>query len=59
MERRKFIQNASVAGTSFLVGPKLGPFGFYKGSPNNKVVVAMMGVNSRGEFFGQKAGYFP
>ena len=59
MERRKFIQTASVAGTSFLVGPKLSAYGFYKGSPNNKVVVAMMGVNSRGEFLAKQLAAFP
>jgi predicted dehydrogenase len=59
MERRKFIQNASVAGTSFLVGPKLSHFGFFKGSPNNKVVVGMMGVNSRGAFLAKTLASFP
>ncbi|RYD93941.1 MAG: gfo/Idh/MocA family oxidoreductase, partial [Sphingobacteriales bacterium] len=54
MHRRKFIQNASVAGTSFLIGSSLSASGFYKGSPNNKVVVAVMGVNSRGGFLAQK-----
>lgn len=59
MERRKFIQTASVASTTFLVGPKLSSLGFYKGSPNNKVVVAMMGVNSRGEFLAKELASFP
>jgi predicted dehydrogenase len=59
MERRKFIRNTSVAGTSFLFGPKLSSLGFYKGSPNNKVVVAHMGVNSRGAFLSETLAKFP
>lgn len=59
MERRQFIQTASVAGTTFLVGPKLSAYGFYKGSPNDKVIVAMMGVNSRGEFLAKQLASFP
>lgn len=59
MERRRFIRNASVAGTTFLLAPKLNAFGFYKGSPNDKVVVAMMGVNSRGEFLAKTLASFP
>ncbi|MEO6148626.1 MAG: Gfo/Idh/MocA family oxidoreductase [Mucilaginibacter sp.] len=54
MERRKFIQNVSVSGTSFLIGSSLSASGFYKGSPNNKVVVGVVGVNSRGGFLAQK-----
>src|SRR6195952_1112328 len=59
MERRRFIRNASVAGTTFLMAPKLHAMGFYKGSPNDKVVVAMMGVNSRGEFLAKTLASFP
>jgi predicted dehydrogenase len=59
MERRKFIRNTSVAGTSFLFGPKLSSLGFYKGSPNDKVVVAMMGVNGRGSFLAATLAKFP
>jgi hypothetical protein len=45
INRRKFIQTASVAGTSFLLAPQLGKAaGFFKGSPNEKVVVGMMGT---------------
>ncbi|GAA4320906.1 Gfo/Idh/MocA family oxidoreductase [Mucilaginibacter gynuensis] len=54
MHRRKFIQNVSVAGTTFLIGSHLSASGFYKGSPNNKVVVGIMGVNGRGSFLAQK-----
>jgi predicted dehydrogenase len=58
MERRRFIRNSSIAGTTFLIGPKLS-WGFYKGSPNNRVVVAVMGVNSRGSFLSQQLASFP
>src|ERR1700761_8630479 len=59
MERRSFIRSTSVAGTTFLMAPKLHALGFYKGSPNDKVVVAMMGVNSRGEFLAKTLASFP
>ena len=59
MERRKFIRNASVAGTTFLVGPKLSAWSSYRGSPNNKVVVGIMGINSRGSFLSQQLASFP
>jgi predicted dehydrogenase len=54
MQRRRFIQNVSVAGTSFLIGSSLSASGFYKGSPNNKVVIAIMGLNGRGNFLMHK-----
>ena len=47
MHRRKFIKNASLAtaGISILNFPVFG-----KNAPSNKVVVAVMGVNSRGAY---------
>jgi predicted dehydrogenase len=54
MQRRKFIQNVAITGTTFLLGPKLAKAGFYNGSPAKKVVIAIMGVNSRGAFLAQK-----
>ena len=54
MERRNFIRNAAFAGTSLLVGPNLAMGGIFKGSPNKKVVIGIMGVNSRGAFLAQK-----
>jgi predicted dehydrogenase len=54
MERRRFIQNAALAGTSLLVGPNLAMGGIFRGSPNKKVVIGIMGVNSRGAFLAQK-----
>ncbi len=55
MHRRKFLQHAAVAGSSFFMAPALSKAaGFYKGLPNEKVVVAIMGVNGRGGFLAQK-----
>lgn len=58
--RRRFIRNASLAGTSFLVSPSLSSAAnFYKGSPANKVVVGMMGTNSRGLFLAKSFAGLP
>ncbi len=54
MQRRKFIQNVALTGTSFLIGSNLAVAGIYKGSPAKKVVLGVMGVNSRGAFLAQK-----
>jgi predicted dehydrogenase len=60
INRRKFIQTASVAGTSFLLAPHLGKAaGFFKGSPNEKVVIGMMGTHSRGLYLAQNFARFP
>ncbi|MDB5086536.1 MAG: Alpha-N-acetylgalactosaminidase [Mucilaginibacter sp.] len=60
INRRKFIQTASVAGTSFLLSPHLGKAaGFFKGSPNEKVVVGMMGTHSRGLYLAQNFAKIP
>jgi predicted dehydrogenase len=54
MQRRKFIQSVAVTGTSFLIGSGIANAAIYKGSPNKKVVIGIMGVNSRGAFLAQK-----
>jgi predicted dehydrogenase len=59
MQRRRFIQNVAVTGTSFLVGTGLSASAFYKGSPNKKVVLGIMGVNGRGSFLAQKLATIP
>jgi len=60
MDRRKFVKNASVAGTSFLLAPQLGKAsGFFKGSPNDKVVLGMMGTHSRGLYLAQNFSKIP
>ncbi|MEJ0102236.1 MAG: hypothetical protein WDO19_06645 [Bacteroidota bacterium] len=50
MNRRKFLQQASfaAAGITILNFPVFG-----KNAPSNKVVVAVMGVNSRGAYLAQ------
>ncbi|AMR31562.1 dehydrogenase [Mucilaginibacter sp. PAMC 26640] len=59
MQRRRFIQNVAVTGTSFLVGSNLAMGGVFTGSPNKKVVLGVMGVNSRGAFLAQKLAGIP
>ncbi|MEO6978638.1 MAG: twin-arginine translocation signal domain-containing protein, partial [Mucilaginibacter sp.] len=60
INRRKFIKTTSVAGTSFLLAPQLGKAaGFFKGSPNEKVVLGMMGTHSRGLYLAQTFAKIP
>src|SRR6185437_1855645 len=60
INRRKFIKTTSVAGTSFLLAPQLGKAaGFFKGSPNDKVVIGMMGTHSRGLYLAQNFAKIP
>src|SRR6185312_6172699 len=60
IDRRKFIQTTSVAGTSFLLAPHLSKAaGFFKGSPNEKVVVGMMSTHSRGAYLAQNFDKIP
>src|ERR1700744_2322481 len=57
---RKFIQTTSIAGTSFLLAPQFGKAaGFFKGSPNDKVVIGMMGTHSRGLYLAQNFSKIP
>ena len=48
LDRRSFIKVASAAGAGLAVAGRSGPL-FAHGSPNEKVVVAIMGLNSRGQ----------
>jgi predicted dehydrogenase len=48
-DRRGFIKTASVAGAGLLVGARATPLFAFNGSPSDKIVVAIMGLNSRGE----------
>lgn len=49
--RRDFIRNLSLAGTSVLLTSSLKATNtFFTGSPNDKVVLGIMGTNSRGAF---------
>ena len=57
--RRAFLRTASVAGTSLLLTPSLKAAGFFAGSPNDKVVMAIMGSNSRGAFLAKTFAGLP
>lgn len=59
INRRTFLRTASVAGTSLVLSPSLSAGGFYKGSPNDKVVIAIMGTNSRGAFLSKNFASIP
>lgn len=59
LNRRDFIRTASAAGTSLLVSPSLSAGGLYRGAPNEKVVLAMMGTNSRGAFLAKNFARTP
>ncbi|HET7457468.1 MAG TPA: twin-arginine translocation signal domain-containing protein, partial [Gemmatimonadaceae bacterium] len=49
-DRRTFLKTATAAGAGALVaGSRAAPLFALAGSPNEKVVVAIMGLNSRGE----------
>ncbi len=56
MNRRKFIRNSSLAtaGVTILNFPVFG-----KNAPSNKVIVAVMGVNSRGAFLAESFSRLP
>jgi len=59
-KRREFIRNMSLAGTSLLLAPGLSASArFFKGSPNNKVVLGLMGTNSRGAFLAKSFAKLP
>lgn len=60
LNRRKFIRNASLAGTSVLLSPALSSANsFFGGTPNEKVVLAIMGTNSRGLFLAKSFARLP
>ena len=52
MERRAFLKNTSLATAGGLTILDFPVFG--KNAPSNKVVVAIMGVNSRGAYHAEK-----
>jgi hypothetical protein len=57
MERRKFIKNSSMAVAGGLTILNFPVFG--KNAPGNKVVIAIMGVNSRGAYHAAKFSSIP
>ncbi len=60
INRKQFIKRASVAGTSLLLSPYLSSgTDFFKGSPNKKVIVGVMGTNSRGLFLAKTFAQLP
>ena len=57
--RRQFLRTASVAGTSLLLSPSLSVGGIFTGAPSDKVVIGMMGTNSRGFFLARMLARMP
>jgi predicted dehydrogenase len=57
MKRRTFIKNSTLAGAAGLTILNFPVFG--KNAPSNKVIVAVMGVNSRGAFHAEKFAGIP
>lgn len=58
--RRNFIRSVSLAGTSVLMSPMLSSANsYFKGSPGDKVVLGMMGTNSRGAFLAKSFAKLP
>ena len=49
VDRRAFLKTTSAAGAGLLVAARAGPLLAFDGSPNEKIIVAIMGLNSRGE----------
>ncbi|MCY7350648.1 MAG: Gfo/Idh/MocA family oxidoreductase [Cytophagaceae bacterium] len=58
-KRRDFLRTASVAGTSLLLSPSLSASGIFRGAPNDKVVLGIMGTNSRGMFLAKTFAKLP
>ena len=60
IKRRDFIRDVSLAGSSLLLTPGLsGANSFFRGSPASKVVLAVMGTNSRGTFLSKTFARMP
>jgi predicted dehydrogenase len=51
LDRRDFLKTASAAGIGALAAAKAGPLLAFQGSPNEKMVVGVMGLNGRGMVF--------
>jgi predicted dehydrogenase len=56
MKRRNFIKNSALLGVGLYATPQVFSF---KGSPNEKVVVGIVGTNSRGAFHAQAFAKLP
>jgi len=60
IQRRDFLRNLSLTGTSVLLSPLLSSVNsFFTGSPNNKVVLGIMGTHSRGTFLAETFAILP
>ncbi len=58
--RREFIRRISLAGTSVLLSPMVSSANsFFSGAPANKVIIGVMGTNSRGHFLAQSFASLP
>ncbi len=58
--RRDFIRTISLASASVLLSPGVSAAAaFFTGSPNNKVLIAVMGTNSRGMFLAKSFAKLP
>ena len=60
VNRRRFIRDVSLAGTSVLLTPAVSSANsFFRGSPAKKVVLAVMGTNSRGSYLSKTFAKLP
>ncbi len=57
--RREFIKTASLASAAALLAPSITAMPFFKGSPNEKVVMGAMGTNSRGFYLARMFAQLP
>ena len=60
INRSEFLRRASLAGGSLVLSPYLATGAeFFKGAPNTKVVLGVMGTNSRGMFLAKGFAKLP
>lgn len=60
IKRGEFLRRMSWAGTSLIIGPHLATKAeIFRGAPNTKVVVGVMGTNSRGNFLAKAFAKLP
>jgi len=60
INRSEFIRRASLAGSSLVLSPYLATGAdFFKGAPNTKVLLGIMGTNSRGMFLAKGFAKLP
>lgn len=60
INRGEFIRRVSLAGSSLVISPYLASgAGIFNGAPNTKVVMGIMGTNSRGMFLAKAFAWLP